>query len=103
MRKYNNLDSIKIDFKNERKNTIFQENLKCIEDNLDYYEEEFNGLILYTKPYNVSDDIYQDLYDFIIDKSISTFCNEHSQYYDHINFSDYIKMSHDNINDNNYE
>ena len=100
MRKYNNLDSIKIDFKNERKNTIFQENLKCIEDNLDYYEEEFNGLILYTKPYNVSDDIYQDLYDFITDKSISTFCNEHSQYYDHINFSDYIKISN-NINNNN--
>lgn len=103
MKKYNNLDSIEINFKNERKNTIFQENLKCIEDNLDYYEEEFNGLILYTKPYNVSDDIYQDLYDFITDKSISTFCNQHSQYYDHINFSDYIKMSHDNINDNNYK
>ena len=101
MKKYNNLDSIEIDFKNEKKNTIFQENLKCIEDNLDYYEEEFNGLILYTKPYNVSDDIYQDLYDFITDKSISTFCNQQPQYYDHINFSDYIKISNnDNDNDN---
>ena len=102
MKKYNNLDSVEIDFKNERKNAIFQENLKCIEDNLDYYEEEFNGLVLYTKPYIVSDDIYQDLYDFITDKSISTFCNEHSQYYDHINFSDYIKICN-NTNDKNDE
>ena len=100
LKKYNNLDSIEIDFKNEKKNNIFQENLKFIEDNLDYYEEEYNGLILYTKPYNVSDDIYQDLYDFITDKSISTFCNEYSQYYDHINFSDYIKICTNNNNDN---
>ena len=67
---------MKLILKMKKKNNIFQENLKFIEDNLDYYEEEYNGLILYTKPYNVSDDIYQDLYDFITDKSISTFCNE---------------------------
>jgi hypothetical protein len=84
---------------NEQKLKIFIESINLIESNIDYYETEFNGLILYTRPINISNDAYQDLYNFISEKTVSKLSNIHNNLYEHININEHLKKIEE-INNN---
>ena len=59
---------------------VFNTSIQIIEDNIDYTEKTFNGLVLYAKHTNSTfgsimqvghtDDPYQDLYNYVIDLSM---------------------------------
>lgn len=75
-------------------------NEKLINDNIDYYDSRFMGLILYSKPINIcqQDDkeLYQDLYMFIIDKINNDQCHKYPKLYDHININYHLELLNDN-------
>lgn len=69
---------------------IFIDSIHLIEDNIDYYESEFNGLVIYTKPMNITLDPYQDIYNYIVDKSSSVLNKSNSVFYDHIDIKSHL-------------
>jgi hypothetical protein len=93
---------------NEYKIKLINENINIINESLDYYENDFNGLILYNKPQNITLDPYQDLYNYINDKSIDNINKKYPIYNDYININDYLKKlsllndSNDINNSNDY-
>jgi hypothetical protein len=54
---------------NEYNKNLLIESINLIENNIDYYETSYNGLIQYIKQTNITNDVYQDLYNFINDKT----------------------------------
>ena len=83
----------------EQTTKILQESMKTIEDNIDYYEKDFMGLIIYNKPMNITKDPYQDLYNFICEKANTNLYKKYPELYDHIDVNDHLKII-DNSNDN---
>jgi hypothetical protein len=86
-------------------NIIFDEEIdNILNNNLDYLESEYNGLILYNKPYNIINNSYKDLYNYIIDLSIITLSKEQPLFYNYIDIKEYIKELNiiDNINVEEY-
>ena len=87
---------------------IFNESMYIIEDNIDYYENEFNGLILYTKSININNDPYQDLYNYVVDISNInlnkkyTIFNDHSNIYSHLNIINSINTNTIKADSNDY-
>ena len=77
---------------------ILNNSIDIIENNIDYYEYDYMGLILYNKSQNITLDPYQDLYNYISEKTISNIIKKHSIYYDHIDLNSHINIL--NIKDN---
>jgi hypothetical protein len=78
---------------------ILNNSIDIIENNIDYYEHEYMGLILYNKSIIITDDSYQDLYNYISDKIISELNKQYPTYYDHINLNSHMNIL--NIKDYN--
>jgi len=83
----------------EYQKKIFLESVHLIEDNIDYLETEFNGLIIYTKPINITIDPYQDIYNYIVEKSSTTINKLSSVFYDHIDIVTHCKIIESTNND----
>ncbi len=83
---------------------ILKDNIKLIEENVDYFEHEFMGLILYYKQINLTNDSYQDLYNFISEKVSFNLNKKYPIFYDHININEHLKILKNNksFNVNNY-
>lgn len=78
--------------------------IKLIIDNINYYEHAYNGLILYVKPLNIINDAYQDLYNYIVNKSSSNIAIKYPQYYEYNDITHHLLLiknleSNDNSND----
>ena len=84
----------------ENKLKIVKDNIKLIEDNIDYYSEEFMGLITYNKPLNTTNDSYQDLYNYISDKTILLLSQKYPHLYDYTSIHRHLDLV-TNINNNN--
>lgn len=89
---YKNISIFNFD---KTKEDILIESINLINSNIDYYEKEFNGLILYSRPQNITKDPYQDLYDYISDKAISNLSKKYPNYYDHIDIYNHLKLVND--------
>jgi hypothetical protein len=97
------IDTIKDIFKlSENKTEILFKSLNIIQECLDYYEYEYNGLIIYNKLLNITENKYDDIYNIIIDKSINKLNKSNPIYYDYIDLETYLKYI-DNKNKNEYE
>jgi hypothetical protein len=84
---------------NEQKIKIIQDNASLIQDNISFYEKDFNGLNLYSKPQNITTDPYQDLYNFISEKATSNLTKKYPVYYDHLDINQHLKLV-DNLGNN---
>jgi hypothetical protein len=84
------------------KQKIILESIDLIKENIDWFEYEFNGLILYSKPQNITCDPYQDLYNFISEKANSNLNKKYQNYYDHLNVHQHLKLTKNlyNFDDN---
>jgi hypothetical protein len=63
-----------------------------IEDNIDYYEEQYNGLTLYSKSYNITKDSYQFLYNYISDSIYNNIITKYPDYNEHITINDHLEI-----------
>jgi hypothetical protein len=107
---FNNLDKddLRVKYKNVQisenynklKLNILIDNIILIENNIDYCETNFNGLILYNKPFNINNDNYQTLYNYISEKAVLNISNQYPEYYDHINIYEHLKILKFNNNYN---
>jgi len=75
---------------------ILNEHIHIIEDYIDYYEIEYCGLNIYNKQVNILFDPYQDLYNYIMDKTAFNILNKHPEYYDHILLKQHIDIIYNN-------
>ncbi len=87
----------------ETKEKLFLESISLITENIDWYEEEFSGLILYNKPQNITTDPYQDLYNYVSEKASTNMSKKYPQYYDHINIVQHLKLIEELSNNSDYE
>jgi hypothetical protein len=89
----------------EDKIKLINDNVNLLEENLNYYEHNFNGLILYNKQQNITPDPYQDLYNFITEKSSNNITKKYPIYYDHLDVYEHLKninLVNSNTNSNDY-
>lgn len=87
----------------ENNTKILLESFNLIENNIDYCESEFMGLILYNKPIILTNDQYQDIYNFISDKAINNLTKKYSDFYDHIDIHDHLHLFNNSYyNSNDY-
>ena len=77
---------------NEHKKKLLLNSVDLIEENLDYYEYEFSGLILYVKPHIITNDSYQDLYNLVLDKASSCLMKTNPEYYDYIDIHTFLSL-----------
>lgn len=84
------------------KQKYFLDSIELIKENIDWYENEFNGLILYSKPQNITSDSYQDLYNYISEKATSNLSKKYTNYYDHLNIHQHLNLTNviDNFDEN---
>jgi hypothetical protein len=73
-----------------------------IEDNIDYYEEEYNGLTVYTKSYNITKDHYQFLYNYVSDTIYNNISVKYPDYNEHLSINEHLDLlkninNHDNL------
>lgn len=80
---------------------LLMESIKLIEDNIDYYEDSYNGLIVYIKQINCTGDVYQDLYNFINDKTNINLSQIKPQLYEYNEIKEYFKEKN-SYNPNDY-
>jgi hypothetical protein len=85
---------------NEYQKKIFIESVQLIEDNIDYNETQYNGLVLYTKPMGITLDPYQDIYNYIVEKSCVNLNKTHPIFYDHIDVSTHFTLIQNTIKNN---
>jgi hypothetical protein len=74
------------------KQKFFVDSIDLIKENIDWFEGEFNGLILYSKPQNITSDVYQDLYNYISEKASSNLSKKYNYYYDHLNINQHLDL-----------
>jgi predicted nuclease of predicted toxin-antitoxin system len=90
------------------KQKLLLDSIDLITENLDWYENEFNGLILYNKPQNITTDSYQDLYNYIADKASNNLSKKYPKYYDHITIKQHLDIqkglpnNYDQVQSNDY-
>ena len=85
------------------KQKIFLDSVDLIKENINWYESEFNGLILYSKPQNITSDVYQDLYNYISEKASNNLSKKYNYYYDHLNIHQHLDLLKNiNIYNNNH-
>ena len=96
---YLNLSIFNLD---NTKQKLLLDSVDLILENIDWFELEFNGLILYSKPQNITCDPYQDLYNFISEKANSNLNKKYQNYYDHLNVHQHLKLTKNlyNFDDN---
>lgn len=80
---------------NKTNENLLLESINLICSNIDYYESGFNGLILYYRPQNITKDPYQDLYDYISEKTINNLSKKYPVYYDHIDIKMHLELIRD--------
>lgn len=88
---YDNNVSLKYNLNIEQEK-ILNEYINVIEDYIDYYETEYFGLNIYNKQINVLLDPYQDLYNYIMDKTAYNTLIKYPNYYDHILLKQHIDI-----------
>jgi len=98
---FNNINIFNL---NDSNIQILNNSIDLIESNIDYYEHEYMGLILYNKSLNITLDSYQDLYNYISDKTIYNLNKQFPIYYDHIDLINHLNIlninsSNSNVND----
>ena len=76
----------------DNKIKIVNDNFNLIQENINFYESEFNGLVLYTKPQNITQDPYQDLYNYISEKAINNLNKKYPIYYDYIDIDRQLEL-----------
>lgn len=76
----------------ENKIKLVTDNSNVILENINFYEHDFNGLILYSKPQNITTDPYQDLYNFISEKATNNLTKKYPLYYDHLDINQHLKL-----------
>ena len=96
----NNYKSINIFNLNETNTIILKDYIKILESNINYFESEYMGLILYNKNIFLTNDNYQDLYNYMNDNICNNLNNTYPLFYGHINLKEYLKLLN-NINLNN--
>ena len=74
---------------------------KTIIDNINYLEHDYMGLITYDKPISITTDVYQDIYNYISDKTNGSLNTKYPQFYDHITLEDHRHKLNNTIN--NYD
>ena len=67
---------------NEINTKLLIDSINLIEENIDYYDCTYNGLILYNKNINITNDVYQDLYNFINEKTIINLTKQYPSFYE---------------------
>ncbi len=86
----------------ETKIKLIIESDKLFEENLDYCEPDYMGLVLYTKPQNTTNDSYQDLYNYVVEKANTNLLKTQPKYYDHIELTNHLAyIKQNNIYDEN--
>ena len=99
-----NIDSYK-DFSifnfNEYNTTLLIDSINLIEENIDYYDSTFNGLIIYNKQINITNDVYQDLYNFVNEKTSINLSKLYPQYYEYNNINQHFE-EHTSYSVNDY-
>ena len=82
----------------------FNTSIQIIEDNIDYAEKTYNGLVLYTKHTNSTfnmndnmlfghiDDPYQDLYNYVVDLSMIYLNTNYNKYYNYNNITTHLQL-----------
>ncbi len=75
---------------------IFLNSINLIDENIDYYDESYNGLILYSKFKSISNDQYQDLYNFVVDNNNNKLINKYPKLYDHVNIEQHLNQIKNN-------
>ena len=83
-----------LNYKNFIWNDIIIDNsyIELLSENLDYIENDYYGLILYNKSYNITKDTYQDIYNIISDKSLNYLNNKYPLFYDHISLNVHLNQ-----------
>ena len=109
---YNNLDEddlrkkFMIDNINYKYTHLLDLNsINIIEENIDYYEPEYNGLILYIRPYYISSDPYYDICNYNYEKCINNLNIKFPLFYIHNDLKEHLRIliiNNDNNNVNNY-
>ena len=99
-----NIDSYK-DFSifnfNEYNTKLLIDSINLIEENIDYYDSTFNGLIIYNKQINITNDVYQDLYNFVNEKTSINLSKLYPQYYEYNNINQHFE-EHTSYSVNDY-
>jgi len=80
---------------------LLMDSIKLIEDNIDYYESSYNGLIVYIKQINCTCDVYQDLYNFINEKTTFNLNQLYPYLYEYNDINQYFKEKN-SYNSNDY-
>jgi hypothetical protein len=80
---------------------LLMDSIKLIEDNIDYYDSSYNGLIVYIKQINCTCDVYQDLYNFINEKTSSNLNQLYPHLYEYNDINQYFKEKN-SFNSNDY-
>ena len=88
----NKSDDLKVLGIDESKIKLISYNSVMIQENISFYEHDFNGLILYSKPQNITMDPYQDLYNFISEKATNNLTKKYPIYYDHLDVNQHLKL-----------
>lgn len=96
--KYKSIDCFMLSESNKK---LLLDNIAMIEDNIDYYDEKYMGLIVYNKSNNITSDPYQDIYNYINDLAISNLQKKYPYYYDHINIEEHMNNMNVNSGDMN--
>jgi hypothetical protein len=99
--KYKSIDCFMLSESNKK---LLLDNITMIEENIDYYDEKYMGLILYNKSINITTDPYQDIYNYINDMANSNLQKKYPYYYDHIDIDEHLNLINmsvvsSNIND----
>jgi hypothetical protein len=75
----------------EIRTKLIIDSIQLIEDNICYSEKEYFGLILYNKPHNITNDPYQDLYNYISEKANQKISKQFPDLYDYIDLTVHLK------------
>ena len=74
--------------------------INLIENNIDYCDYNYNGLILYYKQINITNDVYQDLYNYINEKTNINLNKLYPSYYEYNDINQHLKEKNSyNVND----
>jgi len=98
--KYKDIKILNLD---ELQLKLLNESIELIENNINYLEHEYMGLIIYNKNQVITTDPYQDLYNYISEKTTSNLIKLYPIYYDHINFNQHLNiLNNKNFNNNDF-
>ena len=84
---YNSIDIFNLSDDNKKLFLIYDD---MIEQNINYFELEYNGLILYKKALYITHNCYEDIYNFVNEQASNLSNIKYPQYYDKHNIEDYI-------------